>query len=91
MDKEQEILATLADLKQGQDNLAAHIDNVAKGLAAHIGARIDALDDRVGYVERLLRARDAFPPPIKRPKSFQAATELHSVSASVRRRLGQLG
>lgn len=72
-------------------DLRSHITAVESHLTKEIQKLEQRLDDRIEFVDRKLQALDRLPGLIRTPKSFQAATELHSVSAPIRRRGGQMG
>lgn len=86
-----EQIGELTKLTNRMDTRMASVERSISELETKLGNQIERLDGRIQYVELTLQTLDRLPPLIRRPKSFQAATELHSVSAPIRKRQGQMG
>ncbi|MFZ6769785.1 hypothetical protein ACO0LM_22255 [Undibacterium sp. Di26W] len=73
------------------DKIEAAMSDKIEAMSDDIKGDIKAMNSRLDYVERTMEAINTRPEPYGRPKTFQTATEFHSVSAPIRKYFGHMG
>jgi hypothetical protein len=88
MNPDQDLVEALTASLEGRlEDFKLYLD----GRFSEMDRKFKSLENDLGRVDRTVRAIETQPVPYGRPKTFLSATEVHSVSAPIRKGQGYVG